>query len=142
VDPERVRIKTETEMRAFGASLVHTIAAGDTVFLYGELGAGKTTLVRGYLEALGHRGPVRSPTFNLVQIFPTEPPVVHVDLYRVKSHEGLGLEDNLDDHVTFVEWADRAAGLIEQDQAWIIKIEFAAEGRVVIVVPAHAAPHS
>jgi len=61
---------------------------------------------------------VRSPTFNLMQTFDTEPPVLHVDLYRVASHAGLGIEDYLETHVCLIEWADRVrdrlpAGTVE-----------------------------
>ena len=56
-------------MRDLGARLAGQLRIGDVVLLYGELGAGKTTLVRGFIDALGYEGPVRSPTFNLIQIF-------------------------------------------------------------------------
>ena len=65
--------------------------------------------VRGFLGALGHLGAVRSPTFNLIQTFETTPPVVHADLYRLDSAEGLGLEDYLTDSVALIEWPERAA---------------------------------
>ena len=122
-------------MRAVGAELSSVLAAGDVVLLEGELGAGKTTLVRGVLEALGHRGPVRSPTFNLIQTFETNPPVMHADLYRVRSASGTGLEDYLDTHLCFIEWPDRAFGLIDPEDAWIIRIEFAGSARRVEIVP-------
>lgn len=123
----------ESATRAFGASLARTFEPGDVVLISGPLGVGKTTLVRGYLEALGFEGPVRSPTFNLLQVFETEPPVLHVDLYRVKGAQGLGIEDYLETHVCLVEWPDRAPGLADPDSSWRIEMEFTENGRRVRV---------
>jgi tRNA threonylcarbamoyladenosine biosynthesis protein TsaE len=120
-------------MRAFGASL--PLKPGDTVYLYGDLGAGKTTLVRGFVESHGEQKTVRSPTFNLLQVFETNPPVLHADLYRVKNHHGLGIEDYLETHVCFIEWPDRAKGLLKEDEVWQIYIAFAGEAREVEVTP-------
>src|SRR5687767_15924790 len=86
------------------------IAIGDVVGLTGELGAGKTTLVRGLLRELGHDGEVRSPTFNLIQEFDTEPPVCHVDLYRLETPKevaDLGLSDYFQSFATIIEWPER-----------------------------------
>ncbi len=116
-------------MRRLGAELVVRFRAGDTLFLEGELGAGKTTLVRGMLQGLGWKEDVRSPTFNLMHVYPTAPPVVHADLYRVKSWQGIGLEDYLDTHLCLIEWPDRAEGLVSS--AYRIVIEFSEEGRQV-----------
>ena len=88
--------------------------AGDIFLLHGNLGAGKTTFVRGFLKALGHLGPVRSPTFNLIQTFETTPPVMHADLYRVSGAEGLGLEEYWDSHVCLIEWPEKIADLLPQ----------------------------
>src|SRR5579862_1758809 len=121
---ERI-VATEAEMRALGAELVANWKPGDVVFLEGPLGAGKTTLVRGVLESLGVTDPVRSPTFNLLQAFDTEPPILHADLYRVKSYLGIGIEDYLETHLCLIEWPDRAAGLVRPGEAWYVAIEFA-----------------
>ena len=129
---ETVRLEDEAATRALGAALARRLAPGDLVRLEGPLGAGKTTLVRGLLEALGHKGPVRSPTFNLLQAFDTEPPVLHADLYRVASAEGTGLEDYLDTHLVLVEWPDR---LGEDEGHWRVEIGFEGEGRVARVKP-------
>ena len=94
-----------------GASLGAQLRAGDVVLLSGDLGAGKTTLVRGLLHALGHRGEVPSPTFAIVQPYEElEPPVWHADLYRIESPrelDELGL-DSVSDAVLVVEWPERA----------------------------------
>src|SRR5437016_2217663 len=118
-------------MRDLGARFAGQLRMGDVVLLYGELGAGKTTLVRGFIDALGFEGTVRSPTFNLIQFFATEPPVMHVDLYRVDSHIGLGIEDELATHISFIEWAEKAEGLVSGGEAWRIHINLAAQGRIV-----------
>ena len=129
-----MHLKDEAATRALGAELAKKLKPGDVVLLGGELGAGKTTLVRGLVEALGHVGPVRSPTFNLIQTFATNPPVMHADLYRVKSYQGIGVEDYLSTHVCLIEWPDRAEGLIDFDDCWRVAIEFAEIGREATVV--------
>lgn len=120
-------------MRALGASLVRELRQGDCVLLEGELGAGKTTLVRGALRGLGFEGEVRSPTFNLLQDYATEPPVLHADLYRVESAAGLGLEEYLDTHLCLIEWPDRLKGIVQEENCWRVRIEFEGEGRRVWV---------
>lgn len=131
--PETVSLPDEAATRALGASLAARLVVGDAVLLEGPLGAGKTTLVRGLLEALGHDGPVRSPTYNLVQTFDTLPPVMHADLYRVSSHTGIGLEEYLETHVCLIEWPDRANGLLDPANCWRVEIAFDGEGRVATI---------
>ncbi len=129
---ETHHLPDEPATRALGAALAARLQPGDLVRLEGPLGAGKTTLVRGLLEALGHQGPVRSPTFNLLQAFETNPPILHADLYRVASAEGTGLEDYLDTHVVLVEWPDR---LPDDSDHWHIEIAFEGDGRVATIIP-------
>jgi tRNA threonylcarbamoyladenosine biosynthesis protein TsaE len=129
------RTASPEETAEAGAWLAQQVGPGDVVLLDGELGAGKTTLVRGLLHSLGHEGAVRSPTFNLVQTFGTQPPVMHADLYRVPSFEGIGLEDYLDTHVCLIEWPDRALGLVDPERCWRVQIAFEGEGRRIEAVP-------
>lgn len=130
----QVEVASEEAMRSFGATLAARFKAGDTVFLSGDLGAGKTTLVRGILSGLGWDQEVRSPTFNLLHTYPNlNPPVVHADLYRVASWQGIGLEDYLEDHLCLIEWPDRAVGLVSDEFVWRVLIEFSGEGRRVRV---------
>ena len=102
----------EEATRAFGAALALLLRAGDVVLLDGPLGAGKTTLVRGLLGALGHCGEVPSPSFAIVQPYDELPlPLWHVDLYRIEDPaelEELGLDSVLGDGVLVVEWPGRA----------------------------------
>lgn len=102
---------------ALGRKLSRILAPGDTVFLEGELGAGKTTLVRSILQGMGWHGAVRSPSYALIHSYPDlAPPVHHLDLYRLGSaEEAFGLD--LDQYaqagaILLVEWADRLEGTI------------------------------
>jgi tRNA threonylcarbamoyladenosine biosynthesis protein TsaE len=96
----------------FGAELYHSLPSKCLVFLHGELGAGKTTLVRGYLRAAGYTGTVKSPTYNLVEEYTIAGKIIyHFDLYRLNSPEELewiGISDYFDqDSVCFIEWPDK-----------------------------------
>jgi len=94
-----------------GARIAGGLKAGDAVALWGDLGAGKTTLARAILRALGVTDDVPSPTFTLVQNYATEPRIAHFDLYRLKSAremEEMGFEDALAEGAVLVEWPERA----------------------------------
>ena len=129
----QTQLPEETER--VGAAIAEHAKTGDVFLLHGELGAGKTTLVRGFLRALGYAEPVRSPTFALIQLFETDPPVLHADLYRGQSHRGLGLEDYLEDHVCFVEWPDRADGLFPEGTTTEVHFEVTPTGRTIRITP-------
>lgn len=132
---EALRSESDSETKACGALLAKKLASGDVVLLSGPLGAGKTTLVRGLLEAVGYDGPMRSPTFNLLQTFETTPPIVHADLYRVPSPHGIGLEDYFDTHLCLIEWPDRLGDAIDPALAWLVNIEFDGEARRISIRP-------
>lgn len=116
-------------MLAFGAELARQLRAGDRVYLSGELGAGKTTLVRGVLRGLGHQGAVKSPTFTLVEPYElTGFTIYHFDLYRINSPSelvNLGLGDYFTAHaVCLIEWPERGAGVLpEPDIALMLGLE-------------------
>ncbi len=101
----------ESATIAAGEKLAKLLRPGDVIAMTGDLGAGKTTLVRGLLQALGHDGEVPSPSFAIVQPYEdVDPPVWHADLYRIEDVAELaelGL-DSLGDGVLVVEWPERA----------------------------------
>ena len=130
---EIFEVPDESAMRDLSASLSAAWKAGDLVLLMGDLGAGKTTFVRGILSGLGHIEPVRSPTFNILQIFETDPPVLHADLYRLTSSIGIGLEDYLETHLCLIEWPERAPELAAAGNAITVEIAFSETGRSVRV---------
>jgi tRNA threonylcarbamoyladenosine biosynthesis protein TsaE len=106
---ETVESGSAAETEALGARLAARLAPGDVVVVSGEVGAGKTTLIRGACRALGIEGPVTSPTFTIGQRYGGgRMPVSHLDLYRLQSLEGEDpalLDDYLGpDGVAFVEW--------------------------------------
>ncbi|WP_425229783.1 tRNA (adenosine(37)-N6)-threonylcarbamoyltransferase complex ATPase subunit type 1 TsaE [Sphingomonas sp.] len=126
---------------AFGASLAPLVRAGDVIALSGELGAGKTSLARGLLAALGLASEAPSPSFAIVQPYALPDvrlPVLHVDLYRIDDAaeiEELGLDEALGDAVLLVEWPERAGG------RWpdALRLTIAADGagrRLTATVPA------
>ncbi|HEX2764781.1 MAG TPA: tRNA (adenosine(37)-N6)-threonylcarbamoyltransferase complex ATPase subunit type 1 TsaE [Allosphingosinicella sp.] len=104
---------------ALGRRLAAQMRTGDVVALFGDLGAGKTTLARGILAGLGHQGEVASPTFPIV--LPYEElalPVWHVDLYRIEAAgeiEELGLDEALSGGALIVEWPERLGGRLWPD---------------------------
>jgi tRNA threonylcarbamoyladenosine biosynthesis protein TsaE len=99
------------ETETMGAELAKTLAPGDVVLVAGELGAGKTTFVRGAAAELGVTGPVTSPTFTIGQRYHGRFPVAHLDLFRVESLEledpDLLMEYVRADTIAFVEWPSR-----------------------------------
>jgi len=139
---ERIRRRwsptTAEETEAVGAELARGRPARrdalTVVYLTGDLGAGKTTLARGFLHALGVAGIVHSPSYNLMDVYDTTSgPVVHLDLYRMRDPselEPLGLRDEARPGVLWlVEWPQRGAG-------WLPPAD------VVITLAVHADSHS
>lgn len=127
---------------ALGAWLAQSISPG-IVYLQGDLGAGKTTLTRGLLRALGHQGRVRSPTYTLVEPYRFARSVVyHLDLYRLadpEELEWLGLRDMLDEHaLLLVEWPERGIGVLPAADL-VIRLEYSGSGRRVTLDAASAA---
>ncbi|MDH4274612.1 MAG: tRNA (adenosine(37)-N6)-threonylcarbamoyltransferase complex ATPase subunit type 1 TsaE [Gammaproteobacteria bacterium] len=117
--PYTLDLENETATLALGAAVARHVPKGLTVYLHGDLGAGKTTWVRGFLHGLGHRGAVKSPTYTLVEAYSmTTHQVYHFDLYRLSDAEELefiGIRDYLrDDTVCLIEWPERGQPLLRE----------------------------
>jgi len=118
IDPAAIVmvLRGEAEQEAFGDRLGRACGGGPLlVFLEGDLGAGKTTLVRGLVRGLGHRGAVKSPTYTLIEPYRIgDRQVYHLDLYRVADPdelEFLGLREILaEEAILLIEWPERGAG--------------------------------
>jgi tRNA threonylcarbamoyladenosine biosynthesis protein TsaE len=125
----RIESRSAAETEALGARIAERLQPGDVVVVSGEVGAGKTTLIRGACRALGIEQPVTSPTFTIGQRYGGgRMPVSHLDLYRLESLEGEDpalLDDYLSpDSVAFVEWP--AAGAERLGRAALeVRIEHA-----------------
>ncbi len=136
-----LQLENEQEQMALGARLASAVDRKALVFLQGELGAGKTTLVRGFLQARGHRGNVKSPTYTLIE--PYELPsgtCYHLDLYRLgdgEELEYLGLREMLSEEaVLLVEWPQRGKGWLPLPDL-LIDIDHLEQGRM-----AHLSAHT
>lgn len=127
--------------QALAARIAAVLAPGDVVALYGGLGAGKTTLARGILAALGHRGEVPSPTFAIIEVYDppgVRLPVVHADFYRLQSPaeaDEIGLDDYRCGAALLAEWPDHAGGFGHEPGCLTIRMETMDKGRRAIVEP-------
>ncbi len=104
----RLISRSASETEAFGAEIAAGLRPGDVVVVSGEVGAGKTTLIRGACRALGVEGPVTSPTFTIGQRYSGRVPISHLDLYRLgdlgSEDPGLLADYLEEDAVAFIEW--------------------------------------
>ena len=127
-----VRTKNEAETEALGERLARCLPAGSVVALYGDLGSGKTALVRGMARGLEIEEPVSSPTFTVVNEYPGEPPLFHFDMYRLSGPEelwGIGWEDYLErGGICVVEWSERIEAALEPDT---VRVRFEREGETL-----------
>lgn len=126
-------------MERFGAAIAAHLRPGDVVALSGMLGAGKTTLARAIIAALGHKGEVASPSFAIAELY--EPPqvsipVVHADFYRLncpEEAEEIGLDDYRQGAALIAEWPENAGGFAFEPRCLSVALEIADEQRVAIV---------
>jgi tRNA threonylcarbamoyladenosine biosynthesis protein TsaE len=129
--PNSVFLEDEEATLAAGAVLARLLEGHGLVTLQANLGGGKTTLSRGLIQAMGHRGAVKSPTYTLVESYDLGPwRVLHYDLYRLSDPEELaflGMRDFLDaDTLTLVEWPERAGNFLPTPD---LALELQVEGR-------------
>ena len=136
---EAILVSSEDEMVMLGRRIAECLQGGEVLGLVGDLGAGKTHLVRGILEGLGAGDPAASPTFSLVHEHNDgRVPAAHFDFYRMKSADealGMGWDEYLvSGSVLLVEWADRFDGaLMPEDTQWLVlKHESATERSVTL----------
>lgn len=128
-------------MEAFGARIAAHLRVGDVVALSGGLGAGKTTLARAIIAALGHQGEVPSPSFAIIETYDPPAlrlPLVHADFYRLKDPqeaEELGLDDYRHGAAMLAEWPEMAGGFTHEPGCLAIRLETAETGRIAIVEP-------
>ena len=126
-------LNSAEETEQFGAELFKSVPSKHLIFLQGDLGAGKTTLVRGFLRAAGYNGVVKSPTYTLVEEYTIGTrKIFHFDLYRVVDPEELewiGIRDYFDqESICFIEWPDKGKGILPEPDS-VITLTPHGEGR-------------
>jgi tRNA threonylcarbamoyladenosine biosynthesis protein TsaE len=139
-----IRLEDEAATLAMGRNFSKVAHMGDVIALFGDLGAGKTTLARGLLAGLGLEGEAPSPTFAIVQPYmppETVMPVVHVDLYRIDDIEEiqeLGLDEMRPDSLLLIEWPERMGAALWPD-ALRLSLERTPDGARVLTAEVPAA---
>ncbi|WP_299870735.1 tRNA (adenosine(37)-N6)-threonylcarbamoyltransferase complex ATPase subunit type 1 TsaE [uncultured Cocleimonas sp.] len=136
---DKLIIHDENEMMSFGGRIAERFPKGGMVFLNGDLGAGKTTLVRGLLRSLDFQGTVKSPTYTLVEPYQIKGRMIyHFDLYRLADPEELeyigGREYWNSDALCLVEWPEKALGFLPEPDL-IIDILYRDTQREIITNP-------
>ena len=129
----QISIKTSFAMQALGAAIAVSCEPGCVVYLNGELGAGKTTLVRGFLHKFGYKGHVRSPTFTLLEPYQLDGHLIyHFDLYRLISAQEFahigGRDYFTEQSICLIEWPERGRGFLPAADL-ICSFDFAAKGK-------------
>jgi tRNA threonylcarbamoyladenosine biosynthesis protein TsaE len=119
---------------AFGARLAEAVVNDCMIYLSGELGTGKTTLVRGFLRARGYQGSVKSPTYTLLEPYLiNDIQLIHIDLYRLADPDELefiGLRDLLTEQtILLIEWPERGRGILPEPDV-IVVLNYKGEGRL------------
>lgn len=132
-----IALPDEKATAAFAQRLAHALRPGLVIYLRGDLGAGKTTLVRALLQALGYQGRVKSPTYTLVESYEVKGlHLRHFDLYRFRDAdewEEAGFRDEFDArNICLVEWPDQATGLLP-DADISLTFEILQDGREIFL---------
>ncbi|HRY37044.1 MAG TPA: tRNA (adenosine(37)-N6)-threonylcarbamoyltransferase complex ATPase subunit type 1 TsaE [Candidatus Magasanikbacteria bacterium] len=138
---QEIFIKNEKELVDFGKKIATTLQGGDILCLYGDLGAGKTTLTKGVAQVFGIKQRIKSPTFTLfnvyfIQLNGKSLKFVHIDAYRLKDEDELldiGIDDYLGNTETIcvIEWAEKIPNLLKKKKCVEIRIEHAPTGRKI-----------
>ncbi len=131
----KIELENEAETKEIGAKVASCLKGGEIIYLKGELGTGKTTLVRGALNGFGHTGNVKSPTFTIVEPYSIDDHVIyHFDLYRLddpEELESLGIRDYCDGQsICFFEWPEKGGDFLP-DADILISLSYQNEGRAL-----------
>ena len=131
----KIELENEAETIEIGAKVASRLKGGEIIYLKGELGTGKTTLVRGALNKLGFVGNVKSPTYTIVEPYSIDSHVVyHFDLYRLNDPEeleSLGIRDYCDGQsICFFEWPEKGGNLLPNADINLL-LSYTEEGRNV-----------
>lgn len=127
--------------QALARRIAAGLRAGDVVALSGGLGAGKTTLARGIIAAMGHEGEVPSPSFAIIELYDPPAvrlPLVHADFYRLEDPseaDEIGLDDYREGAALLAEWPEHAGGFAHEPGCLSILLESTENGRRAIVTP-------
>lgn len=132
-----IKADSEREQELIGMALSRVVPSSCLIYLTGDLGAGKTTLARGFLRGLGHTGSVKSPTYTLIEPYEIgHRRCYHLDLYRLADPdeiEFLGLRDMLqDDAIMLVEWPEQGQGALPEPDL-LIRIRYLEDGRQLVI---------
>lgn len=130
-----VFVPDEAAMMSLGAQLARHVSGPGLIYLQGDLGAGKSTLARGFIKAQGYMGHVKSPTYTLIEPYPlSDRTIYHLDLYRLSDPEELefiGIRDIFGDNsICLVEWPEKGNGFLPGADL-LITINHKNEGREV-----------